>query len=179
MKNLNSKISTINSTNQNTSQERRISLNSSNIDLSKIESSIGILKSDIVKVGNYLVKIHDNELSKLNESSGSAKIYSITSSLLVSFLLILVGFVIYELYSLNLKSAKTDELLQISIAEQNKNFKELKNIFNKPDLPIYDVGNPVNTPNNKTPSKNTKPNLPIDDVGNPVNTPNNKTPPKK
>lgn len=178
LKNLNSKISIINSTNQNTSQERRISLNSSNIDLSKIESSIGILKSDIVKVGNYLVKIHDNELSNLKESSGSAKIYSITSSLLVSFLLILVGFVIFGLYSLNLKSTKTDELLQISIAEQNKNFKDLKNIFTKPELPIYDVGNPVTTPNNKTPPKNTKSNLPIDDVGNPVNAPNNKTPPK-
>jgi hypothetical protein len=154
LRNLNSKINSFNNSNQYLSQERRVTLNSPSINLSHIESSLVLLKSDVNKVGNFLSKIHNDDLSKLNESSGSAKNYSIAGFIISFLLLILIGFVIFELYSLNLKSIKSHDFLKNSIEEQNKNFKDLKNTLVKPNLPNDAAEIPVTTQNPKAANKN-------------------------
>jgi hypothetical protein len=132
IKDLSLQLTSLNSLNRNTEQIRKVPINNSNQNLSYLESSVEVLKLDIVKIRNGLSKIQSEDLVRLSKDLSSANAFSWINALLFFILIFPVSYLIFELNSLHQKSTQAYESHQSAITDLNESIKDLKNMYNKP-----------------------------------------------
>jgi hypothetical protein len=152
------KLTSLNNSNQNTAQVNKVSISSPNQNLSHLESSVDFLKSDIGKLKSGLHKIQAEDLVILGEDLSFIKAFSWVNVVLFFILIFVVSYSIFELNSLHQKSIRNYDSIESAFSEQNKNFRDLKNMYSKPVVPIEEPKGPPRATSEKSPTTGRPPN---------------------
>ena len=142
---LSSRLASQSNSNQNAAQVHKVSINTPNQNLSYLESSVDALKLDIGKIKSGLHKIQAEDLIILSEDLSFTKAFSWINAVLFFILIFAVSYTIFELNSLNQKSIRNHDSIESAFADQNKNIKELKNMYTKPVVPAEEAKGPAKT----------------------------------
>lgn len=156
---LNSKLLNLNKTNslQSIQPPSRVVVSQSNASLSLIEQNLEAVKSELVRLKGATAKIQDG-VALVADKTSSQKGYLLINVVLSFFMMLVVGFLLYEINSIASKNKNIDELLQNVASEQTKQMREIKNNLSKSLIAGEDPDPTLQTPSSKpsTKKENTK-----------------------
>jgi hypothetical protein len=133
------RLTSLNNSNKNTAQVDKVSIMSPNQNLSHLQSSVDLLRSDIGKITGGLHKIQSVDLLILSEDLSVTKAFSWINAVLFFILIFAIGYIIFELNSLHQKSIRAYDSHESAVTDLNKSIKDLKNMYAKPVLPAEEV----------------------------------------